>query len=78
MEREDRGKDRQRSRGRWGLKSDGCLETVVKETKSPRVLWHLSFYLSFFQSFGVGCFVFFPEERGTEISSEVLSVLKRK
>ena len=43
--KETEGLRRERVRGRQGwrdaLRSNGCLETVVKETMSPRVLWHL-------------------------------------
>lgn len=35
--------ENQRERRGWrnALRSNGCLETVVKETMSPTVLWHL-------------------------------------
>lgn len=40
---EEKESERERERQGWrnALRSNGCLETVVKETMSPRVLWHL-------------------------------------
>lgn len=39
--RRERESRRERRGWRNALRSNGCLETVVKETMSPRVLWHL-------------------------------------
>lgn len=67
-EREDsreKGKPAKREKERekgWGerrgwrnaLRTNGCLETVVKETMSPRVLWHLNRSWIFIQILGGG------------------------
>lgn len=62
-----RERESERVRQRWGwrnaLRSNGCLETVVKETMSPRVVWHLKcpiFMLIFRKRKIFVCFTFSP------------------
>lgn len=58
-------RERQRRVEEWrgwrnAFMTNGCLETVVKETMSPRVLWHLNCSWIFIQILGRRLFIFLP------------------
>lgn len=58
-------RERQRRVEEWrgwrnAFMTNGCLETVVKETMSPRVLWHLNCSWIFIQILGWRLFIFLP------------------